>query len=97
MPLVSPGAGISSHIIADCMALCYNRMDPMKKTHLETPYQWDIIRLLKFLEPIADKMEDTEASPRQLTLLARYGTRVKLLDSVAVPRGISSHPPHPGE
>jgi len=35
---------------------------------------------------MADMTEDTEAPPKPLALLARTGTRVTLLDNVAVPR-----------
>jgi len=37
-------------------------------------------------------MEDTEAPPKPLTLLARTGTRVALLDSVDVPRELEILP-----
>jgi len=45
---------------------------------------------------MADMMEDTEAPPKPLTLLARTGTRVTLLDSVAVPRDTAPYLPYWG-
>lgn len=76
----------AEHIITDCMALDYNRLAAMRETHLVPPYRWDLGRLLKFLDPIADQMEDTEALARLITVLARIGTRTTLLDRTTVPR-----------
>jgi len=50
-------------------------------------------QLLQFLEPIADRMEDTEAEPAPLKLLGPWGTRTMILDKVVVPR--ESPPPLP--
>jgi len=82
----------SSHVIADCMALDYNRLATMKTTHLVTPYTWHLHPLRKFLDLIADRLEDTDAPPRPLTLFARIGTRTMLLDETSFP---SDPPPSP--
>lgn len=82
----------AEHIIAECMALDYNRLAAMKVTHLVPPYRWDLGRLLKFLDPLAQQMEDTEAPDRMITVLARRGTRTTLLERVAVPRDIPFSP-----
>jgi len=73
----------SSHIIADCMALDYNRLAALKVTHLVQPYTWDLYKVLRFLEPLAEMMEDTEAPAQRLTLKARNGTRTTMLDCIA--------------
>jgi len=42
--------------------------------------------MLKFLELIAEKLEDTAAPHTPITLVTRWGTRTTLLDSVSGPR-----------
>jgi len=74
----------AAHILADCMALDYNRLADMKETHLVPPYRWSLGRLLRFLDPLADQMEDTEAAARMITVRARFGTRTTLLERIAV-------------
>jgi len=79
-------------VIADCMALDYNRLETPKVTHLTQPYAWDLSKLLKFLEPLEDMKENTEAPARPITLKARNRRRTTLLDSTALP---SLYPPSP--
>jgi len=70
----------AAHIISECMALDFNRLATLRATHLPLPYSWDLFRLLRFLGPIAEKLEDVDAPPTQMTLLTSMGTRVMTLD-----------------
>jgi len=73
----------AAHVIADCMALDWNRMAAFKVDSLPTPYQWKLEHMCKFLEGIAEQMEDTSGTPRHLTILTRSSTRTLMLDTVA--------------
>jgi len=75
----------SEHIIAECMALDFNRMETLTAAQLTPPYCWSLRQLLKFLAPIADILEDTSDHPPPLTILTRTSSRTVILDSIASP------------
>jgi len=75
----------ASHVLADCMALDYHRLEILKTTHLTQPYVWDLHKLLRFIEPFAELLEDTEAPTTPLSIRTPTGYRVLLVDSTATP------------
>jgi len=75
----------SSHILADCIALDFNRLATMNTTHLTIPYRLKLKDILKILEQIADQMEDTTPHNYSLTLQPKTGSRTAFLDRIEDP------------
>jgi len=73
----------AEHVIAECPALDWNRLDAFKVDPIAPPYKWRLEHMCKFLQGIAEQMEDTSGTPQPLTVLTRTGTRTFTLETVA--------------
>jgi len=74
----------SLHIIAECMALDFNRLKTLKCDYMNSPYQWKLRQLNNFLAEFADLLEE-EGPVGRISILTRTGSRTLYLEKAAVP------------